>query len=202
MSKADKKHVQSREKVKMRADENGVCVEKRTDGKYSILRYGLTILLVMTGFYGLYWSESLVEQRWFRPFTYGQAEIAKILLGMAGEDVNRIGNVLVRQIEGGKPYTLAVGLGCEAFDVTILTIVGILCFPAKRKHRLVGAILGGLLIQAVNLLRISSLYLVGLHMPQHFDFIHHNLWQVLLVLCVVCVWGVWNFRISPSQNLR
>jgi len=108
--------------------------------------------------------------------------------------VERTGNVLASRVEGGKPFTLAVGLGCEAFDVTILTAAGILCFPARWKHRIVGAFVGGLLIQAVNMVRISSLYLVGLHWPGYFDFVHYNLWQVLLVLCVLCVWGFWILR--------
>lgn len=167
------------------------------DGSYSraprnpVLRYGMTVLLVMLGFYGLYWSESLVEQRWFRPILEIQTEVTRWLLLILQQEVERSGNVLISAANQLKPFTLAVGLGCEAFDVTILAMVGILCFPVSWKLRIVGACCAGVIVQAINVVRLTSLFLIGIYKPEYFDFLHYNLWQVLLVLCVIGVWWLW-----------
>lgn len=168
-----------------------------------ILSYGLTVLAVMACFYGLYWSESLVEQRWFYPILKVQAEGTRWLLMLVGNEVSREGNLLIHAAEGARSFQLVVGLGCEAFDVTVLAMVGILCFPAPWRRRLTGALLAGAVVQSINLVRLASLYLVGLHAPRHFDFVHHNLWQALLILCVIGVWWGWltwpERKDSPRQ---
>lgn len=169
---------------------------------HPILRYGLTVLLVMLGFYGLYWSESLVERRWFRPILEAQTEMTRWLLLVLQQEVERNGNVLVSATDKLRPFTLAVGLGCEAFDVTILAMVGILCFPSVWRVRLIGALFVGSLIQGINVLRLTSLFLVGLYGPEYFDFVHYNLWQVVLVLCVIGAWWLWLTRIMPYINSK
>jgi len=55
MSKDDKKQARSSGKEKTSADVAESDHRSKNGPKHPVLRYGLTVLLVMCGFYGLYW---------------------------------------------------------------------------------------------------------------------------------------------------
>ena len=46
-------------------------------------------------------------------------------------------------------------------------------------------------LATVNILRIVSLYLVGVYYVQAFDFVHGELWQLLFILLPLVLWLGW-----------
>lgn len=164
------------------------------------LRYILLVFLTMSIFYSLYWSKSIYEYNWSKPVVNTQAALAGAVLSVAGYANRTDGNAIVSESESHPFYSLAVGLGCEAIDLTVLCIVAIIFFPESLKKRLVGALLGGIFIQFINIIRIATLYMIGIHIPQHFDLFHHNIWQIILIACVVSFWWVWlRSGVAKSQ---
>lgn len=86
--------------------------------------------------------------------------------------------------------------GCNAVNVTILLWSAILAFPASSKSKAWGLLAGTAIVQALNIVRFISLFYVGQYSMAWFDFAHAYLWESLLVLDTMVVFGLWVKRAS------
>jgi len=66
-------------------------------------------------------------------------------------------------------------------DVKTLFVAAVLAWPAPWRRRLAAAASGVALLFVVNVIRISSLYFVGLHLPSAFETIHLELWPIVMI---------------------
>ena len=87
--------------------------------------------------------------------------------------------------------SLRIVKNCDAMEAEILFLAAVLAFPSAWRKRVVGATLGVVAIAVVNVLRIASLYHVGVHFPMAFEFVHLQLWPLLLVASAVAVFLIW-----------
>jgi exosortase/archaeosortase family protein len=77
-----------------------------------------------------------------------------------------------------------------------------LAFPAAWRRRLAGLFVGFLAIQAVNLVRVVTLFWVGLHRPALFHSSHTVLWQSVVVLFGVLLFLFWAARESRGNKAQ
>lgn len=77
----------------------------------------------------------------------------------------------------------------------------ILAYPAPWRYKVPGLLLGFLAIQALNVVRVISLYYLALWNQTAFEFAHLYLWQILLMLDVLVVWLIWIRRL-PAREVR
>jgi exosortase H (IPTLxxWG-CTERM-specific) len=91
-----------------------------------------------------------------------------------------------------KGFAMEVRDGCNGVNVVILLWAAILAYPSNLKWKLIG--LGGGLaaIQAVNLLRLVSLFYLGQYSPSIFEFAHLYLWESLIIIDGMIVFGLWT----------
>ncbi len=69
--------------------------------------------------------------------------------------------------------------------------VSMLTYPATWKHKLLGLVISIPLLMTINFTRLIHLFWVGIHNPDTFEFIHHVLWEGLIVLAAIVIWLVW-----------
>jgi exosortase/archaeosortase family protein len=81
----------------------------------------------------------------------------------------------------------------------LIFLAAVLAFPAPWKWRLGGLVLGILAIQAINLVRVVSLYLTGVYFPRIFDASHTVIWQTVVILFGVLLWVFWANRL-PARD--
>ncbi|HVY39010.1 MAG TPA: exosortase H [Polyangia bacterium] len=91
-------------------------------------------------------------------------------------------------------FSLQIVKTCDAMDVTILLVSAILAWPGAWKTKLAAALAATAMIFATNVLRICSLYYVGIYKPSSFDFIHLELWPAAIVLIAVGYFWVYTER--------
>jgi exosortase H (IPTLxxWG-CTERM-specific) len=91
--------------------------------------------------------------------------------------------------------------GCNAVNVTILLWAAVIAFPATWKMKALGTLVGSLLIQAVNVIRFITLFYIGQYSATWFDFAHGYLWETLIVLDTMVIFGLWVSRVSRAANL-
>jgi len=72
-------------------------------------------------------------------------------------------------------------------------IVAIVAFESPWKHKLWGMVIGLLIIQTINLIRIISLYYIGDWLPDYFVLIHEQVWPILLNISMILIFGGWLF---------
>jgi len=103
-------------------------------------------------------------------------------------DVAQQGRVLMSRATG---FSVSIEAGCNGIEATIVLIAGVLAFPSGWMQKVWGIVAGFVAVQAVNLLRIVSLYYIGKWNMAAFEFAHLYLWQALIMLDVLLVWLLW-----------
>ena len=113
------------------------------------------------------------------PFTSAIARVSAAILNVLGEQVTVHGTIRSSR------FAVAIENGCNGVETALLFGAAVLAFPAPWKRRLLGLLLGFVAIQIINLVRVVSLFLVGVHRPALFGTSHTILWQSIVVLCGV-----------------
>lgn len=130
------------------------------------------------------------------PFTGVLADISAFLIKAFDSDVVSHGIIIQSQSTG---FAVQIAPGCDGIEAVIILVSAILAFPSPWKHKLVGIAIGFVAIQALNLVRIISLFYLGQWSQTWFDWFHLYLWQALIVLDALAVWLIW-LRYLPRRG--
>jgi exosortase H (IPTLxxWG-CTERM-specific) len=130
------------------------------------------------------------------PWTTAVARVSAAAIQLADPAVIATGAVLVSTKTG---FAVAILAGCNGVEAMIVLAAGMLAFPAPWKHRVVGILAGTVAIQALNLVRIASLFYIGQWNRDAFEWAHLYLWQSLIMLDALVVWVLW-LRSLPSPR--
>ncbi len=133
-----------------------------------------------------------------QPFTSLIASLCGALMRVFDATVVVEGDVIRSGISG---FGIEIVRGCNAVDAVLILTSAILAFPAPLKNKFAGMVLGFIAIQVLNLVRIISLFYLGLWNRVWFDWFHLYLWQALIILDAMVVWLVW-LRYLPQKPAR
>lgn len=152
-----------------------------------MLRFFIIFLAVQAALFGAeLWQP--VQLGLVIPWTESLARISVVLLQSFDPDVHSYG-VVIQSLKNG--FGVSIQPGCNGVEACIILIAAMLAFPSPWKHKLVGIGLGILAVQAMNVLRVISLYYLGQWNIEVFEFAHLYLWQALIMLDVLVVWLLW-----------
>ena len=97
-----------------------------------------------------------------------------------------------RYLPGGRwPAGEIFRPGCNGVEATIFLVSAVLAFPSPWRMKLIGIVAGFVAIQAMNLLRIISLFYIGQWNQTAFEWAHLYIWQSLITLDVLIVFLLW-----------
>ncbi|HET6604252.1 MAG TPA: exosortase H [Xanthomonadaceae bacterium] len=160
-----------------------------------MFRFFALFLVLLIGLFSLRITNFVRE--WVTvPFTGLLADVSGFLIKLFDSGVATEG-VIIRSIENG--FAVAIAPGCDGIEAVIILVAAIAAFPAPIKHKLTGIGIGFLAIQALNLVRIISLFYLGQWNKTAFDWFHLYLWQALIVLDALAVWLIW-LRYLPRRT--
>lgn len=101
-------------------------------------------------------------------------------------------------------FALRISEGCDAVEAMALYSAACLAFPASPRGKAAGIASGLLAIYVLNVLRIVTLFLTGVHAYGWFHTVHVDLWPTIIVVEAVLFWGWWSRsaeRSTPSTAL-
>ena len=130
------------------------------------------------------------------PWTAFLASCSAFVLHLLDSNVMSNGNVLQDMRTGSG---IAIEAGCNGVEACIMLAAAMLAYPAAVRWKISGLILGCLAIQALNLVRIVSLFYLVQWSASAFEFAHLYLWQALIMLDVLLVWLLWLRWVSGRQ---
>lgn len=139
-----------------------------------------------------------VQRVAIEPWTRLLATVSAAMMALFDSDVAYHGRILMSKATG---FAVSIEAGCNGVEAAIILIAGMIAFPSKWKHKLLGIAIGIVAVQGVNLLRIISLYYLGKWNMAVFEFAHLYLWQALIMLDVLVVWMLWIRWISRRKPL-
>lgn len=137
-----------------------------------------------------------VQQYVVIPFTALIARFSAWLVHLFDDRVISHG-VIIQNLDNR--FAVSIQAGCNGVEASIVLIAAVLAFPAPWKHKLIGIGIGFLTVQALNLLRIISLFYIGQWDKTAFEWAHLYIWQALIMLDVLIVFLVW-LRYLPKQG--
>jgi exosortase H (IPTLxxWG-CTERM-specific) len=135
-------------------------------------------------------SFQVVDDAIVDPKTPLVARMAAGLLRVLGEDAAV--HTTKRDIFlSSSRFSVTIYNGCNGLITSLIFISGVMAFPASWRAKGVGALVGLLAIQAINQVRIVSLFYIGIYLPQFFNESHIFVWQSLVIIAGVAMWIMW-----------
>jgi exosortase H (IPTLxxWG-CTERM-specific) len=129
-----------------------------------------------------------------RPLSAGIASAAGVVLRAVREPVVVKGTIITAPC-----FSVDIQNGCNGLEATLFLIAAVLAFPATSRQRVVASVLGVLLIQGVNLVRVTTLFLIGCHRPQWFQSFHLAIWQTIVFAVAVLFFAAWSGRTAAAD---
>jgi exosortase H (IPTLxxWG-CTERM-specific) len=162
---------------------------RRRSPKRFLLVFG--ILLVV--FYALV-AIRPVNDHVVVPFTSVVAGISGALLRVLGEMVAVKGTVIA-----SSSFSVNIENGCNGLETALLLAAAVFAFPASWRQRAVGLLGGFLAIQMINLVRVVTLFWIGVHRSAWFGSAHTLVWQTIVVLFGVGFFVVWANHVGKRE---
>lgn len=133
-----------------------------------------------------------------QPWTGALARLSAALAALFDPAVAAHGKVLHHL---GSGVGVAIEPGCNGIEACLILAAAILAYPARWPLKAAGIVLGFVAIQAVNVLRVLTLFYLAGWKPVVFEFAHLYLWQALIMIDVLAVWLAW-VRHATRDELR
>lgn len=159
-----------------------------------MLRFFLIFSVLLVGLFTLEILQP-AEKYVILPFTSGVADVSVSIVQVFDDNVLAVGNVIRDKTNG---FGVRIERGCNGLEAVIILFAAIFAFPAPWRHKLVGFVVGFFAIQALNLVRIISLFYLGQWNYTAFEWFHLYLWQALIILDALVVWLIW-LRKLPNK---
>jgi len=135
-----------------------------------------------------------VSQNVIVPFTNLLARSSVFLLGLLGTKTSVSGTLIV-----SPQFAADIKAGCTGIEPIIILLSAIFAFPSPWKAKVYGAVLGMVILQVVNLIRIVSLVYLGINHPKYFHDAHTFIWQIVIIALSLFLWMVWARSLKPYE---
>lgn len=136
------------------------------------------------------------------PITSAIARASGVLLAALGVPNQTYGTV----IRGDDGFSVNILDGCNGMDVAAIVVSAVVAFPSTLVQKGIGVVLGLLGVQIVNLVRIVTLYLIGMRYPALFESFHYYVWQSAVIVLSMAIWLFWAEylvrRAAPAAQPR
>ncbi len=135
-----------------------------------------------------------VNQKIILPFTHLLSRASVSLLSLLGTATKSSGTLIV-----SPQFTADIKAGCTGVEPVIILLSAIFAFPSSIRSKIYGALLGLLVLQSVNLVRIVSLVYLGVNHPKYFQQAHTLVWQVVIIALSLFLWMIWARGLKPYE---
>ena len=141
-------------------------------------RFVLSFVAIAAGLFSIYcfpYAENGFSERVFGAYLGVYAKLAGSVLSIFDPHVVVSGPNIVGR------FSLEIAKNCDAMEANILLLAAVLAFPSRWGHRFAAAGAGLALLVFANIVRICSLYYVGIYFPSSFELMHLEVWPLLLI---------------------
>ena len=149
-----------------------------------IWKFALKFGALMTLFYGLiltpYFDQLLYS------YLSANAWVTNGILNCLVQETS-VAEITVRSVR----FAITVRRGCDAVEPSWFLCAALLAFPAPFKRKVLGILVGVALLQMLNLIRIVSLFFIGLNYPRFFGPAHVEVWPIVFIITAIGLWIGW-----------
>jgi len=157
----------------------------------------LLLVLLLFAVELLPWGQNVLVMPWTAFITH----LSSGLMQTFDDQVHSQGKLIWGQASG---FTVSVEAGCNGIEAAIILVAAMVAFPSLWRYKLMGILVGVATVQALNVMRIISLFYLGQWNKTVFEWAHLYVWQALIMLDVLLVflfWLRWLSRQERNANL-
>lgn len=133
------------------------------------------------------------------PFTAVIATVSATITQLFDSSVQSHGIVLQSVTNG---TAVSIQPGCNGVEAMICLTAAIVSFPATWKSKAYGLFFGFIAIQALNIVRIISLFYLLQWDKEWFEWAHLYLWQALIILDALVVFIIWVRMLPETEEFE
>ena len=171
-----------------------VTATGRSSHQHSVLKFLVIFGILLAVFY-VFIAFSLFYRTRFVPLHHHLiARISGDVLAVLGQEVTVAGKSIY-----SPKFSVKIVRGCDAVEAIALYVCAVLAFPLPFLKRLPGMIAGALLLSILNLIRVVSLFLIGVYSRRIFALMHIDVWQAMFIFFAVLLWILWLLWATRSQ---
>jgi exosortase H (IPTLxxWG-CTERM-specific) len=156
-------------------------------------RFLLVFAVLLIAFYAVI-TIGVVDKHVVLPFTAALARVSGAALNLIGEKVTVAGTVIA-----GSRFAVDIRGGCNGLEAVVFVCAAMLAFHAPIRKRIIGALAAAVILEALNVIRIASLYLLGVYHRNVFEMFHLAVWQTLMFGAAVFLFLIWTSRVVPRD---
>jgi len=97
-------------------------------------------------------------------------------------------------------FIVDVSPACSGAVPSMIYLSAVFAYPATVRAKMIGAGIGLGIIHSVNLIRVVTLFLIGLFAHQYFHDTHVYVAQALVVAIAVATWLFWAGRFADAPG--
>jgi len=114
------------------------------------------------------------------------ARAAGLVLNLFGTRAQVSGTIIYSQ-----DFGMRIIAQCTGVFTMAIFLSAVLAYPCRLKEKAIGMAMGTPAIFLINVIRVVSLFYIGLYFPDFLDAAHYVFWQCLMILSAVVLWLFW-----------
>ncbi len=155
-------------------------------GKRPILQFVAVFAVLVIGF-NIFFYAWFKESSAFEAYLSLNASVSGMILRAFGEGATVTGGSIT-----SPRFGLTIALGCDAIQPTSLFVCAVLASPVPFRSKWPGLLVGAPLLLVMNLVRIVSLFYVGVFCSEEtFQIMHVDVWQAAFIFLALLFWILW-----------
>lgn len=99
-------------------------------------------------------------------------------------------------------FSVDIRHGCDAVAPSALFIAAVLAFPGSMRSKVPGILVGTLVLAAINIIRIVTLFYTGIYFPRAFEAMHVDVWQPIFILLALVFWVIWAWWATGTRTQK
>ncbi len=183
MSRPRKKHEKSRKTDRAARSESAAPPRSV---KWPVFKAVIIFVGVMGGYYAIDHYTLLLMGDGIQTYLAMIARSSAAILRVLGHEATTSGTAIV-----SPEFSVQIVRGCDALDPTFAFVAAVLASPVSIWLKLPGLVVGTISLLLVNLVRIVSLFFVGIYFREIFDIMHYELWQAGFIGLAIVFWAIW-----------
>ena len=156
-------------------------------------RFLIVFAVLLIAFYAII-TIGWVDTHVVLPFTGALARISGAALNLIGERVHVDGTIIA-----GPKFAVDIRGGCNGLEAVVFVCAAMLAFHAPMRKRFIGAAAAAVILEVLNIIRIDSLYLLGVYHRNIFETFHLAVWQTLMFGAAVLLFLIWTSKVTPRD---
>lgn len=131
---------------------------------------------VLFAFYCFPYRENGISEAWFTSYLEGYARVVGWILSAFEPNVTVTDNNVIGR------FSMSIIKSCDAMEANILFCAAALALPAPAARKAIAVPAGLLALIAANVVRLCCLYYVGVYAPSSFEFLHIEVWPLVMIV--------------------